>query len=498
MAAQSAAPRIDPRNRKYITCAPCRAGNLNRCSLKTKVDVGPCKRCISRKVDCTFEDKVIKLGKAGPKDGKGGKVAGNASAKVRDRLPLGSATRPRVPLKRRTEKKKEKLPEGMFKKTIKTQFCHPITFDVNPETAPSGGFNSYARKTICHFHTTTAFPMLGIGEPDEIEVYGPKDPSPANPFVYKECFPRLAVVDNEEWGEEDDEDEDKEENEDSENSEDRQRGEGNRKGEEIVYEDPTFVCISCTFERQRILFCEVHRIRAIAGLKHPRDFNYNSAYQKIMRDQFRGIGANTAKDVKWCSVCIAPAFYECCVPDRFVGEVGCGLLLCEVCGEGICGGKDKLEGLLDEVAEDQARNPFTPIQKRRSVIQQVTLDILIERAGNDAFRYEDGIRADAGFLTNRGELKRWMESQTVPDNNEYEGLYARMDDGTGAGAAGDAGWSGWGERMGMGMGMNGGRAETLEEYDLRMKLERGKAEQQNPAFMGAAASVAADNEDWAL
>ncbi|OBT75178.1 hypothetical protein VF21_06102 [Pseudogymnoascus sp. 05NY08] len=496
LAVQNAAPKINPKNRKYISCAPCRAGGFHSCSLKTKENIGPCRRCISSKVACTFEDKVIKTGKAGTKNGKGVKAAGKASAKGRSKLFAGSVPRPR------SAPKKDNTPKGMFKKIIKTRFCHPVTFDVNVNTTSTlfMGMNSFAQQTPCHFHTTTAFPMLGLGEPVEIEVYAPKEPSPANPFVYKECIDRLAVDNGEEDYDEEDDDEEEEEEEEREEGEDSEEGEqeeqitGNKKTEQIVYEDPTFVCTSCTFERQRILFCDTHRIRAIAGIKHPNDFDYNAAISKIWRDQTHGIGSNAAKDILWCSVCVAPAFYECCSPDRFAGEVGCGLMLCEVCAQGLCGGEGKLKGLLDEMAEGQAHNQFMALQNRRSVFQQLTLDLLIDRAGRDMIRYEDGIRADAGFLTNRGELKLWMESQAVADPNEYEEPEMRMDEGIAAGAAVDAGWAGWG----VGMGLNGGPDETFEEYNLRVKLEKGRAEQANPVFTSVAPSVSADTDDWAL
>ncbi|OBT52279.1 hypothetical protein VE04_07490 [Pseudogymnoascus sp. 24MN13] len=480
LAAQRAAPKIDPRNRKYISCARCRAADFGHCSLKTREQTGPCKRCTAKKVDCTFEDKVVKLGKAGAKNGKVGKAAIRASSKGRASLLMASAARARP-----APKKKERVPEGMFKKTIKTSFCHPITFNLDLQRTRFMGMN-------CHFHTTTAFPMLGIGEPQDVEVLGPTKPCPANPFVYTECAPRIVLVKKKKIGEREDRSEDEEADNDDEATEDEDDEEGYEYVEEE--EDPTYVCTDCTFARQRILFCDTHSISAIAGLKHPRDYDYNSAYEKIMRDQNKGYGANSARVVKWCSVCVAPAFYKCCVPDRFVGEVGCGLLLCEVCAQGLCGGEAKLEGLLDEMVEEQARDPFMPIQKRRSVVQQVSLDLLIDRAGRDAFRYEDGIRADAGFLTNRGELKLWMESQTVADPYEIEEPEVRMNEATGAGAARGAGRAGWGE----GMGVNGGREETFEEYDLRMKLEKGKAEQANPAFTSVAPSVSADTDDWAL
>ncbi|OBT69773.1 hypothetical protein VE03_00922 [Pseudogymnoascus sp. 23342-1-I1] len=490
LVAQRAAPKIDPKYRKYVSCAPCRAADSSHCSLKTRDDIGPCKRCKSKNSACTFEDKVIKLGKAGTKDGKVGKAANKASSKGRKNLLMRSVPRPRAP-----PKKKEKVPDGMFKTTIKTSFCHPITFDVCED------FNSGK----CQFHTTTAFPMLGLGEKVDIEVYGPKNPSPANPFVYTECSRRVAVAPDEE--EPDEEGEKGGEREEAEGSEEGEYGgeeeeeqeeeEGeerppNKKAEDIDYEDPTYICTSCTFDRQRILFCDTHRICAIAGLKHPRDFDYNAAVLRIWRDQISGMGANTAKDVLWCSICVSPAFYECCSADRYVGEVGCGLLLCEVCAQGLCGGEDRLKGLLDEMAEEQTRNPFMPIQNRRSVVQQVTLDTLIDRADRDLIRYEDGIRADAGFLTNGGELKRWMESQTVADYDDFEEPEARMDEGTGAGAAGGAGWAGWSG----GEGIFGNYEETIEEYNLRMKLEKGKAEQANPAFASAAPSEPADTEDW--
>jgi hypothetical protein len=135
-----------------------------------------------------------------------------------------------------------------------------------------------------------------------------------------------------------------------------------------------------------------------------------------------------------------------------------------------------------------------PVKERRSVIQQVHLDTLIDRADQDPFRYEDGIRADARFLTTRGELNLWMESMVVSGVEEYEQPETRMDVDAGAGPAGVAA----GHGLHGGLGDFGGRGESFEEYDLRMKLERGQAEQANPVFMGAAASVSADTDEWAL
>ncbi|KFX94865.1 hypothetical protein V490_04121 [Pseudogymnoascus sp. VKM F-3557] len=527
LAAQRAAPQIDPKNRKYIACAPCRAGGFHRCSLKTKADTGPCQRCITRKVVCTFEDKVIKTGKAGVKEGKGGKT-GKAPAKGRSSLSLGSGMRNRRPSKEKSKKDKEKEKQGMFKKTIKTSFCHPIYFDYHDQMTPFEGLQYSLREDPCYFHTTTAFPMLGLGEILEVEVYGPKRPSPANPFVYEECIPRIVLV-KIKGGEYRGEYETENDDESTESEEDEDEEKDKEKYKEEV-EDPTYICTPCTFARQRILFCNTHSIRAIAGLKHPLDFDYDLAYDKIMRDQKKGYGANTAGDVKWCSVCVAPAFYECCVPDRYVGGLGCGLMLCEVCAEGLCG-KGKLDGLLEEVAEQQAHNSYLPVKERRSVIQQVHLDTLIDRADQDPFRYEDGIRADARFLTTRGELNLWMESMVVSEVEGYEQPETRMDVDAGAGTAGGAvlgglngglggGLGDFGGRsetieeydlrmklervgglnggLGGGLGDFGGRSETIEEYDLRMKLERGQAEQANPAFMGAAASVSADTDEWAL
>ncbi|KFY03962.1 hypothetical protein O988_01092 [Pseudogymnoascus sp. VKM F-3808] len=499
LAAQRVVPQIDPRNRKYKACAPCRAGGFHRCSLKTKADTGPCQRCTTRNVACTFEDKVIKTEKAGVKDGKGGKT-GKAPAKGRSRLSLGSGMRHRATPKGKS--KKDEVPRGMFKKRIKTQFCHPVWFNVNVNITEFVGMHSNEGNTPCHFHTTTAFPMLGLGKPVDIEVFGPKEPSPANPFVYTECVRRLAVyndddVDDEDEEEEDQEGEESDESGETEEGEERRREEVDKTLDENKYEDPTFICTSSTFARQRILFCDVHSVRAIAGLKHPSEFDYDSTYRKVMRDQAKGWGANTAGEVKWCSVCIAPAFYECCAPDRYIGGLGCGLMLCEVCAEGLCG-KGKLDGLLEEVAEQQAHDSYLPVKERRSVIQKVPLDTLIDRADQDPFRYEDGIRADARFLTTRGELNLSMESMVVSEVEDYEQPETRMDVDAGAGAVGCAAGNGLNGGLGGGLGDFRGRPETIEEYDLRMKLERGQAEQANPVFMGAAASVSADTDEWAL
>jgi hypothetical protein len=489
LAAQRAASQIDPKNRKYIACAPCRAGGFSRCSLKTKADTGPCQRCTTRKVACTFEDKVIKTGKAGTKDGKGGKTA-KAPAKGRANLSLGSRMRNRAPPKERS--KKEMVPPGLFKKTIKTSFCHPIYFDYHAQMTPFEGMQYSLQEDPCHFHTTTAFPMLGLGETLEVEVFGPKRPSPANPFVYNECAPRIVMVKKKKEREEREEYEAEDDEEVTESDEDEDE---DKDGEEYyeVEEDPTYICTPCTFARQRILFCNTHSIRAIAGLKHPFHFDYDLAFDKIERDQKMGFGSNLAGDVKWCSVCVAPAFYECCVPDRYVGGLGCGLMLCEVCAEGLCG-KGKLDGLIEEVTEQQAHNSYLPVKERRSVIQQVHLDTLIDRADQDPFRYEDGIRADARFLTHRGGLNLWMESMVVSGVEDYEQPEARMDVDAGAGAAGDATLG----DLHASLGYLEGDLEAFEQYNLGMKLERGQAEQANPVFMSAAASVSADTEEWAL
>lgn len=401
---------IKPQDRKYIACAPCRRERTN-CPLKTKNDVGPCRKCISKKSTCTFEDKVVKT----PKAGKGGKKKNTSKNKNKDRKNSNTSKTTSFNESRKsslfsTHRKpslstKVKIPPGMFKTRITTSFCHPITFNVQA--------NPFSQSPPCPFHTTIAFALLGLGEVT-VDVLAPKHPSAETPFAYTE----IPTDDP-------------------------------TKSHAAAGEEPTSLCIPCTFDRLRIIQCSAHFIRGLSGVGDPRAFDYDDAFSKVLSDQEMGLGSNEAGRIKWCSVCVAPAFYECCAPAQFGrggepiaadNDLGCGLLLCDICAKGLCGGK--VVGVLEDVRMEElgrraseagsartgyagsgydAKGKGVEIPHRRSVGACVDLDTLVARARGDVFAYEDGVRADAGLLTTEGELVQWWLADMGEDGEEGAG-----------------------------------------------------------------------------
>ena len=140
---------------------------------------------------------------------------------------------------------------------------------------------------------------------------------------------------------------------------------------------PSRMCGFCTLERLRIAACKVHDIEPIEGID-PESFDYSSITEWMMP------GSASSAPFRWCSICPAPAFFNCCSEidpmDMLCdgGGKGCGLLLCESCAVILVNEHDGiLEGLLDRLKEDEEDVGF-------------------------------GLRADADFLHPNGELLRRM------------------------------------------------------------------------------------------
>jgi hypothetical protein len=205
-------------------------------------------------------------------------------------------------------------------------------------------------------------------------------------------------------------------------------------------EEYTRMCALCTTARLLIMTCAEHKIRPIAGLD-PRTFDFDKPYRqvfeklesregKLNRDSTkRDAGMQMADKTKWCSICIAPAFFECCVPQIFNkfgepaipgGEHGCGLLLCEVCaskmeGKSPKGQKDKLTAeSASEVGAD-----CSECTRNHVFTAAINLEQLIAAAMNDSIHYEVGLRADVSFLTNDGELRRSLDAEHRVKNGIY-------------------------------------------------------------------------------
>jgi len=180
-------------------------------------------------------------------------------------------------------------------------------------------------------------------------------------------------------------------------------------------EEGTRLCIQCTMERVLICLCTDHMIRPIKGLD-PRNFDFESALQSLINqilnrgkpdnEKTAGNGAD-ASGVKWCSICIEPAFFECCVRPPFTtsgretspsDDIGCGLLLCEVCAFRMTG--------WNQHRRSPPGRPTPPASGEEPVKTIVTLDEHINAASKDMFHYCDGLRADVCFLKADSELIR--------------------------------------------------------------------------------------------
>lgn len=274
-----------------------------------------------------------------------------------------------TPIRRRKSKPKQRVrrasPAASSKIiTIRTAFCHPITFNHIPDAE---------NQDPCSWCDSPFFGLSGHGFL-EVRVLKPLDDS-------GEGYEEIS---------------------------DGHTQEG---------QPCTKMCMLCTYARIRIMTCAKHDIQPIPGLD-PQRYDYRSLYKSLEAlklgkngdegdnsSSSDGGGETLAMTTKWCSICPAPAFYKCCTKQQFNerGEAidadsspptpvnGCGLLLCEVC-----------EDLVFKIAETPNRN---------QAIEAVALTRTIRRAGEECMKlsYPEGVRADAEFLTPEGELLTRMQ-----------------------------------------------------------------------------------------
>lgn len=170
-------------------------------------------------------------------------------------------------------------------------------------------------------------------------------------------------------------------------------------GHSIAGKEKTKMCIACTFYRIRITTCEGHLIKKIKDL-NKRSFDTNE-----LKESFRALhagdikGGELASKTKWCSVCVAVAEFKCITTPLFddygnpVSEEhtaeGCGLLLCSTC--------------YDTVER---------IERSRGNARIILMDTLVRLRRQELWRHNrsmtaeggDWVRADADFLTSKGEL----------------------------------------------------------------------------------------------
>jgi hypothetical protein len=312
---------------------------------------------------------------------------------------------------------------GWARKKISTDFCHPIYFDVSDQLDVDHVGKGYISAEECPFHLSIAFSLVGYGKTDVMVDY----PTTAilgaeQRFYYKEV-PGTG---------------------------------GHAPPEDAPEEDcnpPVLMCGACTFARELIIACENdeiligqpdldakaagHVIRAIGGLPQADEEKrayYGQVFDRLCadqecRDDERPWGTNTCKEVPWCSLCLAPAYFECCDTggeNVFHDGPGCGLKLCDVCAGNMLGGgkagDDELLSLREDVQVEDALVfsilaeggfvDMAALPQREGKKQVLKTAVILQWAKTDRAGYPDGIRADAEFLTMEGLLHKFQNAHT--------------------------------------------------------------------------------------
>ncbi|TGO38529.1 hypothetical protein BHYA_0073g00380 [Botrytis hyacinthi] len=416
-----AKPKAAPR--QYVSCNRCRLEVKAKCTLK-RDEEGPCNRCIKAKVPCTFT--TLPLPVPTPFNKEKGKLNRKEavpvlrtpqdltqtiileSTRLNDRewrttnpharrtkaqqkayeraisssspdyqfLMANSTNKhnsisrlPSYDLKYSTQATKQLIPatfalhhKGIRTIIIPTSFAHPLTF--NYKRDPMALYPS------CDFHSTPFFGLFGYGIRHVTVV----------------PWPSITGAGYEElengWGD---------------------SGAGH---------DATRMCVKCTYVRVKILGCVEHELRPLEGLDERmiddrlvRD-SVKACEEGMMQGKWvkgsgetpeRGSRADLVWRAKWCAVCPRPGDWICKFGDTCDGRrslshstqgiqshvKGCGLILCDTCYE--------LHG---------------KVQKGGKKGGRIVLGRVIQLAGSPSRRedYPDGVRADAGFLREDGEL----------------------------------------------------------------------------------------------
>jgi hypothetical protein len=163
------------------------------------------------------------------------------------------------------------------------------------------------------------------------------------------------------------------------------------------------MCFSCTSSRVRIMSCGAHSMKPVDGAFDP------DAYSAQLQDFITAgdiAGAQLILENKVCSICSRFAEHHCvsaqdicgfdceCNEDTMVcTKIGCGLRLCGTCMHFL----------------EKIRIGKYGISARGDSDDFNVLDRLARFAESDVFHYEDGVRADAAFLTTKGVLNQKFE-----------------------------------------------------------------------------------------
>ncbi|KAF7946294.1 hypothetical protein EAE96_009295 [Botrytis aclada] len=432
-----AKPKAAPR--KYVSCNRCRLEFKAKCTLK-RDEEGPCSRCIKAKVPCTFT--TLPLPVPTPSTKEKGKVNAKEtvpvlrtpqdltqtiileSTRLNDRewrttdpqarrtkaqqkaferaesssspdeqLLMTNTTNqhdslsrlPSYDLKYSTQATQQLIPptfaphhKGFRTIVIPTSFAHPLIF--NYKRDPMSLYPP------CDFHSTPFFGLFGYGIRHVTVVPWPS----INGAGYEEL--------ENGWGD---------------------SGAGH---------EATRMCVKCTHGRIKILGCPEHELKPLEGPdERMRDErlvrdSVKACEEGMMQGKWvkgsgetpeRGSRADLVWRAKWCAVCPRPGDWVCKFRDARDGRrslshstqgsqsrgKGCGLILCDTCYD--------LHG---------------KVQKGGKKGGRIVLGRVIELAGSPSRRedYPDGVRADAGFLREDGELyvRKQRELDLVPAERE--------------------------------------------------------------------------------
>ncbi|KAH7407159.1 hypothetical protein BKA64DRAFT_408541 [Cadophora sp. MPI-SDFR-AT-0126] len=352
------------RERMYVSCNQCRSTG-KRCTIRGKADLGPCSNCRKAGQTCKFVHPLTRTPQLPASSYKTKKLSissthcakSDSSTPPRDRM--GTAHSPNTltaTIYSELEKKNTRKAERLFAKGtthihITTSFCHPITFNYVPDPL---------LKNPCSWCDNPFYGLWGLAStsgPRKVEgFYYP------NGGGFEEVFGGFS---------------------------------------ELGY-SRSVMCIACTYARVRITQCPAHRLRALDVKMGEFDLDVLSEekWGKTVKAYQDGDmkGAELVRKAKWCSVCPAAAALKCCSPQLFDengepasaqqhahggGCEGCGLLLCQDCAE-----------LLGKLIRGGARTGGRQ------------LDSMVSEVKRNRWRFTEGVRADAEFLTSGGDLLR--------------------------------------------------------------------------------------------
>lgn len=365
------------RPRMYVACNQCRNFG-KRCSLKTKNDPGPCSCCRKTSQHCQFvfipPSQLAAASHSGLRSKYNHKYGGHApSTPSRSRRQLGDANTPttRNAIRKEVEEINNKWTNTEAKKQarknrqIQTRSNSSIAGPKSRHGGPAELIGCTAG--IKHIFITTSFchPIHFNYQPD---------PMGSEPCSWCDN-PLFGIFGLDE-------------------------GEGPRRVEgfydpdgngfeEILGGFAEFgiknskMCIPCTFERINMMGCECHQTRKLT----PEDcggWEYNDVKWARAWSAFQAgdmVGAEYLLKSKWCAICPSLAHRRCGSRQDDGGD-GCGLLLCDKCDELM--GKIMRSGVWEgSRALDAVVREITGVQK---------------------WLHPDGVRADAWFLTSKGEL----------------------------------------------------------------------------------------------